>query len=452
MSRQRRVSFYTLGCRLNQAETALMAESFRQQGYDVAEHGSPVDVAVINTCSVTERADARCRNEIRKIRRRSPDAVVCAVGCYAQADTDTVAAIMGVNLVVGTDKKYGLADLVDSYKHRSCHSGNDREETLIADPDIHVSKRPDSGSFKYPAAGYYADLTRANIKIQDGCDFCCAFCLLPRVRGNARSRRLGDIVAEGYELARRGHKELIIAGVNIGTYAFEDFTIADVARSLSDISGVERVRVSSIEPTTVNDDLLEWMATSPKACRHLHLPLQSGDDKVLKGMKRVYTTRDYAQFVDKAMRMMPDLGLGTDVIVGFPGEGEREFANSMRFVEEMPFSYLHVFSYSERPKTAAVYYDNKVPPPEIKERSNAMHEIGNRKKKEFFERHIGREAEVLFETVDNDGWRKGFTGSYLRVGVDPSAVGENEIVTVSLFGSAEGFCLGEPRQHKAMTA
>ncbi|MBD3297547.1 MAG: radical SAM protein, partial [candidate division Zixibacteria bacterium] len=379
MSRRRRVSFYTLGCRLNQAETALMAESFRQQGYDISEHGSPVDVAVINTCSVTERADARCRNEIRKIRRRSPDAVVCAVGCYAQADTDTVAAIMGVSLVVGTDKKYGLADLVQSYNQRICHSERSEEsafepvdtagdkkqilrsaqEDIYTDvtngPEIHVSKRPDTGGFEYPAAGYYADLTRANIKIQDGCDFCCAFCLLPRVRGDARSRRLGDIVAEGYELARRGHKELIIAGVNIGTYAFEGFTIADVARSLSDIPGVERVRVSSIEPTTVNDDLLEWMATSPKACRHLHLPLQSGDDSVLKGMKRVYTTSDYAQFVDKAMRMMPDVGLGTDVIVGFPGEGEREFANSMRFVEEMPFSYLHIFSYSERPKTAAVY-------------------------------------------------------------------------------------------------
>ncbi|GAB4320847.1 MAG: tRNA (N(6)-L-threonylcarbamoyladenosine(37)-C(2))-methylthiotransferase MtaB [Candidatus Zixiibacteriota bacterium] len=439
MSAPRRVSFYTLGCRLNQAETALMAESFRQQGYGIAEHGTPVDVAVINTCSVTERADARCRNEIRKIRRRSPNAIVCAVGCYAQADTDTVASILGVNLVVGTDKKYALAELVERYE---CGDS----------PGIHVNKRPDTGGFEYPAAGFYSNLTRANIKIQDGCDFCCAFCLLPRVRGDARSRRLGDIVAEGYELARRGHKELIIAGVNIGTYAFEEFTIADVARSLSDIPGIERVRVSSIEPTTVSDDLLEWMATSPKACRHLHLPLQSGDDSVLKGMKRVYTTRDYAQFVDKAMRLMPDLGLGTDVIVGFPGEGEREFANSMRFIEQMPFSYLHVFSYSERPKTAAVYYDDKVPPPVIKERSNAMHAIGDRKKKAFFERHIGRDVEVLFESVDSDGWRKGFTGSYLRVGVDPSAVNENEIATVHLFGSADGFVLGETRKQQAMTA
>ena len=486
MSAKRRVSFYTLGCRLNQAETALMAESFRQQGYDVAEHGTPVEVAVINTCSVTERADARCRNEIRKIHKRSPDAVVCAVGCYAQADTATVAEILGVNLVVGTDLKYGLAELVKSYTERHsvppsssydsepiiCHSERseesasqpspdqkqilhsvqDDEESDTQLPEIHVSKRPDTGDFDYPAAGYYSDLTRANIKIQDGCDFCCAFCLLPRVRGDARSRRLGDIVAEGYELVRRGHKELIIAGVNIGTYAFEEFTIADVARSLSDIPGVERVRVSSIEPTTVNDDLLDWMATSPKACRHLHLPLQAGDDTVLKGMKRVYTTSDYAQFVEKAMRMMPDLGLGTDVIVGFPGEGEREFANSLRFVEEMPFSYLHVFSYSERPKTAAVYYDDKVPPPVVKERSNAMHEIGDRKKATFFERHIGQSVDVLFETVDSDGWRKGFTGSYLRVGVEPNAVNENEIASVTLFGSADGFCLGERHEAKAMIA
>ena len=426
-----RASFYTLGCRLNNAETALMAERFRVAGYDVVAHGDPVEVAVINTCSVTERADARCRNEIRKIRRRSPEAIVCAVGCYAQADTDTVAAIMGVDFVVGTDKKYALADLVES------HVGAETPEK----PIIHVSQRPDSGEFDYPMAGYYPHSTRANIKIQDGCDFCCAFCLLPRVRGAARSRRMGDIVAEGYELARRGHRELILAGVNIGTYRHEEFTIAGLAASLSDVPGVERVRVSSIEPTTVAADLIAWMADSPKACRHLHLPLQSGDDTILSKMKRIYTTSEFARFVEVAKQKMPDLGLGTDVIVGFPGETELEFENTIRFIEEMPFSYLHVFSYSERPKTAAVFAEGKNDRGLIKERSDRLHELATRKKQTFFDEHIGQEIDVLFETVDSDGWRKGFTGSYLRVAVDPSTAEENEVVRVEIDRDAGDYCI-----------
>ena len=258
------VSFYTLGCRLNQAETALIAERFRVHGYRVVEHGDPANVAVIHTCSVTEHADARCRQEIRKIRRKNPDAVVCAVGCYAQAEPEAVAAIEAVDLIVGNDRKYELASLVDQWS---------RGET----GRVVVSRRPDAAEgIDYPMAGYYPHQTRANIKIQDGCNFCCAFCILPRIRGEARSRRLGDIIAEGHELARRGHKELVITGVNVGTYQFEEYTIADVAWQLSEIAGVERIRISSIEPSTVSDGLLDWMASSPKACHHLHLPLQSG--------------------------------------------------------------------------------------------------------------------------------------------------------------------------------
>jgi threonylcarbamoyladenosine tRNA methylthiotransferase MtaB len=428
---RRRVSFYTLGCRLNQAETALMAESFRQKDYDIAQHGSPVDVAVINTCSVTERADARCRHEIRKVRRRSPEAIVCAVGCYTQNDTKTVATILGLDLIAGTDNKYNLADMVEGMAPREV-------------PDVRINKRPDAGDFDYPVAGYYPHSTRANIKIQDGCDFCCAFCLLPRVRGLARSRPLADIVAEGHELARRGHKELVIAGVNIGTYACEEHTIADIARELSGIPGVERVRVSSIEPSTVGDDLLEWMATSPKACRHLHLPLQSGSDAVLSKMKRVYTTAEYARFVEKAKTMMPDLGLGTDIIVGHPGETDAEFEISKRYVEKMPFSYLHIFSYSERPKTAAVYYDQKNTPQVTKERSDIMHDVANAKKRAFFDEHVGRTVDVLFETIDNDGYRKGFTGSYCRVATDPKTAPENNISRVTVHDSTPDFCLAAP--------
>jgi len=475
MKSPRRASFYILGCRLNQAETALIAETFRQQGYEIAEHGSLVDVAVINTCSVTEHADQRCRQEIRKVRRQSPEAVVCAVGCYAQADTDAVAGILGVDFVVGTDRKYALVELISENAgqllpaHVATHSRSGKEQILRfaqddrmgvsgagnmsplernaqtpdhrGGPIIHVSSRPDTGDFDYPMAGYYPHSTRANIKIQDGCDFCCAFCLLPRVRGAARSRRMADVVAEGHELARRGHKELVITGVNIGTYRHDGKTVTDLAWALSEIPGVERIRVSSIEPSTVGDDLLDWMASSPKACRHLHLPLQSGDDSVLARMKRVYTTTEYARFIERAKTMMPDIGLGTDIIVGFPGETDREYERTLRFVEDLPLSYLHVFSYSERPKTAAAYYDAKNGPGRIKDRSGQMHEVAARKKRAFFEEHIGRRVEVLFETVDQDGWRKGFTGSYLRVGIEPQAAGENQLAVVKVREKTNDFCV-----------
>lgn len=424
-----RASFYTLGCRLNQAETALIAETFRERGYQIAEHGSEVDVAVVNTCSVTEHADQRCRQEIRKVRRQSPGAVVCAVGCYAQAETETVAGILGIDFVVGTDKKYSLVEIISEkvFRHGS-----------VA---VHVSRRPDTGEFDYPMAGYYPHSTRANIKIQDGCDFCCAFCLLPRVRGAARSRNLDQIMAEGHELARRGHKELVITGVNIGTYNSDGNSVANVARMISGIPGVARVRISSIEPSTIGDDLLDWMASSPKACQHLHLPLQSGDDGVLSRMKRVYTTGEYTRFVERAKSLMPDLGLGTDIIVGFPGESDWEFEQTLRFVEKLPLSYLHVFSYSERPKTAAVFHDGKNDPARIRERSGRMHEVAASKKRAFFAKHVGRKVEVLFETIDDDGWRKGFTGSYLRVGIESEAVGENALAEVQVSDTTPEFCV-----------
>lgn len=444
----RSVSFYTLGCRLNQAETAMIAERFRAGGYRLAEHGEPVDVAVIHTCSVTEHADARCRQEIRKVRRRNPDAVVCAIGCYAQAEPEAVAAIETVDLIVGNDRKYDLVKLVQEF-WRGEVAGEPNGVSSGASTNriagdhrraVYVSRRPGAEEVDSPMVGYYPHQTRANIKIQDGCDFCCAFCILPRIRGEARSRRLGDIIAEGHELARRGHKELVITGVNVGTYRFEEFTIADVARQLSGIPGVERVRISSIEPSTVSDALLDWMANSPKACRHLHLPLQSGDDEILARMKRVYTTAEYARFIERAKTMMPDIGLGTDIMAGFPGESDRQFENSLRFVEEMPFSYLHVFSYSDRPKTAADYFGDKCAPPVIQERSARFHEAAAGKKQQFFNRHIGRTVDVLFESVDSDGLRKGFTGNYLRVGISPEFGDENQLIPVKIEEAGSDFC------------
>ena len=239
-----------------------------------------------------------------------------------------------------------------------------------------------------------------------------------------------------------GHRELVVTGVNVGTYRFEEFTVVDVVRQLSAIDGVDRVRVSSIEPTTVPDELVEWMATSEKACRHLHLPLQSGDDGVLARMRRVYDTGEFERFVERAVERMPELGLGTDVIVGFPGETDREFERTVAFVESMPFTYLHVFAYSDRPKTVADGLDGKVHSKVVKERSARLRWIARQKRGAFLRRHVGREVEVLFESVDSDGLRKGWTGSYARVGVDPEAFRENELGSLRIVEAAEDFCLG----------
>jgi len=426
----RRVSFHTLGCRLNQAETALMAEKFRTKGYVLTDHGTPVEVAVIHTCTVTDRADARCRHAIRKIRKRSPGALICAVGCLSQSDPDQVAAVRGVDLVVGNERKYDLADLLETHVRGG-------------DAAVHVSRRPDLNVPSYPEAGYHVRATRANIKVQDGCAFACTYCPLPRIRGRPRSRPLDEILAEGRALVRRGHRELVVTGVNIGTYRHETFCLSHLARALSEIPGLARVRISSIEPTTIEDELLEWMAVSPRACRHLHVPLQSGDDGVLERMRRFYTTAEYTAFVKKALALVPGLGLGTDVIVGFPGETEAEYRNSRRFVSSLPFTYLHVFSYSDRRKTASARYDGKVDRATVKARSADLRALALEKKQAFFRAHLGREVEVLMETVDEDGLRKGLTSSYLRVGVKPSAAGENDRVRVRLTSAEEDFCRGE---------
>lgn len=434
MNAARRVSFLTLGCRLNQAETALIAEGFRRDGYEVVAHGDPAEVAVIHTCSVTERADARARNEIRKIMKRSPDAIVCAVGCYAQAEPAKVAEIPGVDLVVGTDRKYRLAELVAEAERAACEAPHLVDESNSAGPRVEVTPRPDNGAFDYAGAGHYPHTTRANVKIQDGCDFCCAFCILPRVRGRARSRRLGEIVAEASELVRRGHRELVVTGVNVGTYAFEEYSIADVARALAAIDEGVRVRISSIEPTTVPDDLLDWMAESPQACRHLHLPLQSADDAILESMRRVYRFADYASFVERATTRVPELGLGTDVVVGFPGETDAAFERTLRAVESLPFAYVHVFPYSDRPKTVADRLGGKVHAKTIKERAERLRAVAAVKRADFLERLVGTTERVLFETVDRDGLRKGLTGNYARVGVDAEAAAENDWLAVHITG------------------
>lgn len=424
-----RVSFYTLGCRLNQAETAQIAQRFRRKGYRLVPHGDPVEVAVIHTCSVTERADQRCRQEIRRVKKSSPDAVLCAVGCYAQSDPDTVRGLLGVDLVVGNDRKYSLPTLIDGYEPGE-------------GPEVHVSSKLDFSGLEVPEEGDFQETTRAHLKVQDGCDFHCGFCLLPRVRGAPRSRPFEEVIDAARRLVVRGFREIVVTGVNIGLYRDGVKNLGDVAQALSQLEGLDRIRISSIEPSTVPETLLEWLGSDPKACPHLHLPVQTGCETTLARMRRIYSIEDYARYVFRVKKLLPRITLGTDVIVGFPGETQEEFQASRNWISEMPFDYLHVFSYSDRIKTSATSQSEKVEPRIIKERSEDLRELGERQRRALYERWRGQRAELLTETLDRDGRRTGLTRHYLRVCLEET-VPENAIVDVEIGAwRPENSCLG----------
>jgi threonylcarbamoyladenosine tRNA methylthiotransferase MtaB len=426
-----RASLHTIGCRLNQAETALLADRLQKDGYRLVEFGQPTDLLVLNTCSVTEHAEADCRYLIRRTLRHSPRAFVAVTGCYAQTGAETLRRMPGIDLIVGTQYKMQLADCLPP------------PATLQKRPSPQLLHRRtiDRDDFVLSGTGDY-DSTRANLKIQDGCNFMCSFCIIPFARGHERSRRLEDVLREAEELAARGHRELVLTGVNIGRYTHGGHSLLDLIQSLERIHGVERIRISSIEPTTIPDDLLDYMAGATKLCRYLHVPLQSGDDTILKAMNRRYTTREYVAFIEKAARLVPDVGLGTDLMVGFPGEGEPEFANTLAVASDLPFSYFHVFSFSKRPGTAAARLTNPVHPATVKARSRRLSELSRAKRLTFYQQYTGRSASVLFESREDQGLWTGLTDNYMRVGVNSLRDLSNRIEEAVVTGVMDGLAVG----------
>src|SRR5215831_480526 len=414
-----RASFHTLGCRLNQAETATISATFAARGYSIVEYGDETDVCVINTCSVTEGAEAKCRQAVRTVLRRSPQAYVVVTGCYAQVGVEALRHMIGVDLIVGTEHKMRLVDLIDLPQK----SGQ---------PQVVHSQKISRGDFTVEGVGYYTDHTRANLKIQDGCNFACAFCIIPFTRGGARSRTLDDIVREAHGLVQRGHHELVLTGVNIGTYSSAGRDLLAVLQALERVDGLERLRISSIEPTTVSESVVDWLATSSKLCPYLHVPVQSGDDQVLQRMKRHYTRAAFAAFVEGVVRRVPHICLGTDVMVGFPGEDQSTFTNTRTLLADLPLAYFHVFSYSERPHTYAQRYTDAVPPAAIQERSRILRELSARKKTAFYRQGIGRTVRVLFEQREDTGLYTGFSDNYMKVGVATDAEIANQLLPVRL--------------------
>ena len=398
---QRRVSFHTLGCKLNFSESSTLAREFEQGGFVRVAPEAEADICVVNTCSVTEHADKKCRNLIRKLHRRNPGAIIAVTGCYAQLKPEDIAAIDGVDIVLGNNDKGDL------YKRVLELTGKGRARVYSCDTDSLT---------RFFAAFSSGDRTRAFLKVQDGCDYCCAYCTIHYARGASRNLPVADAVAEARQIAAAGQKEIVITGVNTGDFGRttgEKFI--DLLRALDAVEGIERYRISSIEPNLLTDDIVEFCAASPKFQHHFHIPLQSGSDRILGLMRRRYTTARFAGRIEAVRRLMPDACIGIDVSVGFPGETEADFGETYAFLERTAPAFLHIFPFSERPGTPAVALPGKVQPAVAARRGAELEALCERLHGTFCAKAVGTEDRVLFESTRRGGMMFGFTGNYRRV-------------------------------------
>jgi threonylcarbamoyladenosine tRNA methylthiotransferase MtaB len=427
----RKVSFYTIGCKLNFAETSTISEEFKKRGFEIVEFGEPADVCVINTCSVTENADRDCRRIVRKALKVSPNAFIIVTGCYAQLRPDEIAKIEGVDLILGSNEKFKIFDFVGDF-HKNYHA------------QIFVSPISEISEFHIASSTPTSDRTRAFLKVQDGCDYNCSYCTIPLARGESRSPEVNIILEKAKTLAQLGYKEIVLSGVNVGDYGRKIGTnLFELVKELEKIDGIERIRISSIEPNLLTEEMIDYFISSEKICNHFHIPLQSGSDEILRKMRRRYNSELYRRRIEYIKSKDPDACIGADVIVGFPGESEKHFETTYNFISDLPISYLHVFTYSERPNTDAVNLPGKVPIEERHKRSEMLRNLGLRKKMAFYRQMVGKEFDVLWESEVKDGKMFGFTRNYVKVGVpyNPSLV--NKIVPVKVVGVENLVAIGE---------
>lgn len=416
-----RVSFHTLGCKLNYAETRSIQREFENRDYDVVPFGEPADVTVVNTCTVTNTAEAKARKKIRRALRDAPETFMIVTGCYAQLRPEELAEIDGVDVVLGAQEKFQLFDLINEFAKQ--------DQT-----QINVSCIDDADTFG-PAFSS-GERTRAYLKVQDGCDYSCSFCTIPKARGASRSQSIEKTLAQARQLVDEGYKEIVLSGINIGLYGEDSgSSFFELIQALDRVNGVERYRISSIEPNLLTDDIIAFVAESDTFQPHFHIPLQSGDNYVLGKMRRRYQRDVYADRVRKIKTLMPDAGIGCDVIVGFPAEDEDHFENSYRFINELDVTYLHVFTYSERPDTAAVEQPDRmggtrVPVPERKRRNKMLRVLSKKKEHTFAHAHGDTVREVLWETPQDNGYMYGYTDNYIRMRctADPAREGVIEEV------------------------
>ncbi|MGB8375850.1 MAG: tRNA (N(6)-L-threonylcarbamoyladenosine(37)-C(2))-methylthiotransferase MtaB [Salegentibacter sp.] len=420
----KKVAFYTLGCKLNFSETSTIARSFKDEGFDRVDFSEEADIYVINTCSVTENADKRFKTIVKQAQKVNENAFVIAVGCYAQLKPEELAAVDGVDLVLGATEKFKITDYLNDLTKNDMGEVHSCE---IEEADFYV------GSYSF------GDRTRAFLKVQDGCDYKCTYCTIPLARGISRSDKLENVLQNAAEISAKGIKEIVLTGVNIGDYGKGEFgnkkhehTFLDLVKALDGVEGIERLRISSIEPNLLKNETIDFVAESNSFVPHFHIPLQSGSNDILKAMRRRYMRELYIERVAEIKRVMPDACVGVDVIVGFPGETDEHFLDTYNFLNELDISYLHVFTYSERDNTPAAEMEGVVPLKVRKKRSKMLRGLSAKKRRAFYESQLGTVRTVLFEGENKQGYIHGFTENYVKVKApwDPALVNTLHEVTL----------------------
>jgi threonylcarbamoyladenosine tRNA methylthiotransferase MtaB len=418
MEINKKVALYTLGCKLNFSETSTVARMFQEEGFARVDFNETPDVYVINTCSVTENADKKCKQLVKKALKVNPNAFVAIIGCYAQLKPEEIAQIYGVDMVLGASEKFKIVEHFQNLEKN--------EKALI-----YASKIKEVKDF-IPSYSK-GDRTRSFLKIQDGCDYFCTFCTIPLARGKSRNNSVEDTVNVAKEVALTVAKEVILTGVNIGDFGQgEGENFFELIQELDKIEGIERFRISSIEPNLLSNDIIDFVAQSNKFMPHFHIPLQSGSNKILKAMRRKYLKELYVERVNRIKELMPHASIGVDVIVGFPGETEEDFLETYNFLNELDVSYLHVFTYSERQNTTAVKMDGVVPKNIRSDRSKMLHILSDKKKRFFYNQHLGKTYNVLFEAEQHDDALNGFTDNYIKVKIPYSMELQNQIKAITL--------------------
>ena len=404
---EKKVAFYTLGCKLNFSETSTIARNFTNEGFKRVEFEDSADIYVINTCSVTDNADKRFKTIVKQALKKNEDAFLIAVGCYAQLKPEELAAVDGVDLVLGATEKFNVTSYINDLSKNDIGEVHSCE---ISDADFYV------GSYSI------GDRTRAFLKVQDGCDYKCTYCTIPLARGISRSDTLENVIHNAKEISSKGIKEIVLTGVNIGDYGKGEFgnkkhehTFLELVKELDKVDGIHRLRISSIEPNLLKDETIDFVATSNSFVPHFHIPLQSGSDELLKKMKRRYLRKVYTDRVSKIKEVMPNACIGVDVIVGFPGETNELFLETYNYLNDLDISYLHVFTYSERPNTEAVEMEGVVPKKVRAKRSKMLRGLSVKKRRAFYESQLGNTLTVLFESENKEGYIHGFTENYVKV-------------------------------------
>ncbi len=407
MESQKKVAFYTLGCKLNFSETSTIARSFKDEGFQRVDFSEAADIYVINTCSVTDNADKRFKTIVKHAQKANEDAFVIAVGCYAQLKPEELAAVDGVDLVLGATEKFKITNYLNDLTKNEMGEVHSCE---IEEADFYV------GSYSF------GDRTRAFLKVQDGCDYKCTYCTIPLARGISRSDTLENVLENAKKISEKGIKEIVLTGVNIGDYGKGEFgnkkhehTFLDLVKALDAVDGIERLRISSIEPNLLKNETIEYVSQSNSFVPHFHVPLQSGSNDILKAMRRRYMRELYVDRVSKIKDTMPDACIGVDVIVGFPGESDEHFLDTYNFLNGLNISYLHVFTYSERDNTPAAEMEVVVPLKVRKKRSKMLRGLSAKKRRAFYESQLGKIKTVLFEGENKEGYIHGFTENYVKV-------------------------------------